>query len=378
MVLSSEKIFRFPKDEPKRSLWIDNMKIKNFTPTKNHRICSKHFENNYFYETTTGKSNLLNQAEPTIFNELPKSVRPKRELRKLTMVHRWKDHETEIFLDLYKKHECLWNNKSENYKNRVSREKAINTILSELNIADLSEYDIKSKIKSIRTKYMAELHKILNSAKSTDDIYWPKLYWFTQADSFLRPVSIPKKSSSNSFQTIPKMAEGQVDEIYEDDDPLVGTDEEEIFEIDVKPDTSASTPSEFRLSTPVLKLSTPSTSNKRGTKRNNTSEVSSIDTAIKKLQKISETKKNSPSHLKTEFDFFCHSLAIQLNNMPLKRALICQSKLQSVMLKERLSQMGDNNSADHEKQHSVSNSPSHSSNSEEEDSTHEEPSHPKT
>ncbi|XP_050500468.1 52 kDa repressor of the inhibitor of the protein kinase-like isoform X2 [Diabrotica virgifera virgifera] len=253
---------RFPKDEPKRSLWIDNMKIKNFTPTKNHRICSKHFENNYFYETTTGKSNLLNQAEPTIFNELPKSVRPKRELRK--------------------------------------------------------------------------------------------------------------------FQTIPKMAEGQVDEIYEDDDPLVGTDEEEIFEIDVKPDTSASTPSEFRLSTPVLKLSTPSTSNKRGTKRNNTSEVSSIDTAIKKLQKISETKKNSPSHLKTEFDFFCHSLAIQLNNMPLKRALICQSKLQSVMLKERLSQMGDNNSADHEKQHSVSNSPSHSSNSEEEDSTHEEPSHPKT
>ncbi|XP_072401245.1 DNA transposase THAP9 [Diabrotica undecimpunctata] len=73
---------RFPTDEPKRSLWIENMKIKNFIPTKNHRICSKHFENNLFYGTTTGKVKLLNQAVPTIFLELPKSVQPKGGLRK--------------------------------------------------------------------------------------------------------------------------------------------------------------------------------------------------------------------------------------------------------------------------------------------------------
>lgn len=120
------------------------------------------------------------------------------------MVHRWKEEEISIFLELYKNHECLWNNKCENYRNRVLREKAIETLLSEINIAELSVNDIKLKIKSIRTRYMAELHKVLKSEKSgtgTDDIYVPKLFWFTEADSFLRPVSIPKKSSSNLVST---------------------------------------------------------------------------------------------------------------------------------------------------------------------------------
>ncbi|XP_050498087.1 uncharacterized protein LOC114332213 isoform X2 [Diabrotica virgifera virgifera] len=74
---------RFPKEEAKRSLWIENMKNKNFTPTKNYRICSKHFEDIFFYETTTGKTKLLDQAVPTLFIELPKSVQPKGELRKM-------------------------------------------------------------------------------------------------------------------------------------------------------------------------------------------------------------------------------------------------------------------------------------------------------
>lgn len=120
------------------------------------------------------------------------------------MVHKWKEEETPIFLDLYKNHECLWNNKSEMYKNRVLRDKAMKALLSELNIADVVETDIKLKIKSIRTRYMAELNKVLKSEKSgtgRDDIYVPKLFWFSQADSFLRPVSISRNSSSNLVST---------------------------------------------------------------------------------------------------------------------------------------------------------------------------------
>lgn len=120
------------------------------------------------------------------------------------MVHKWKEDETPMFLDLYKNHECLWNNKSETYKNRLLRDKAMKSFLSELNIPDLSENDIKLKIKSIRTRYMAELTKVLKSEKSgtgRDDIYVPKLFWFAQADSFLRPVSVSKSSSSNLVST---------------------------------------------------------------------------------------------------------------------------------------------------------------------------------
>lgn len=116
------------------------------------------------------------------------------------MVHKWREDVTPLFLDLYKTHECLWNNKSEKYKNRVLREKAMKSLLSELNIPDLSETDIKLKIKSIRTRYMAELNKVLKSEKSgigRDDIYVPKLFWFSQADSILRPVSVSRNSSSN-------------------------------------------------------------------------------------------------------------------------------------------------------------------------------------
>jgi len=37
-----------------------------------------------------------------------------------------------------------------------------------------------------------------------------------------------------------------------------------------------------------------------------------------------------------EFDFFGKSLAVQLKKMPLQRALICQQKLQQIMMDERM------------------------------------------
>lgn len=47
-----------------------------FTPKNWHRICSKHFEEIWFYHTPTGKVKLLDKAVPTLFKELPKSVQP--------------------------------------------------------------------------------------------------------------------------------------------------------------------------------------------------------------------------------------------------------------------------------------------------------------
>lgn len=58
-----------------------------------------------------------------------------------------------------------------------------------------------------------------------------------------------------------------------------------------------------------------------------------IDKAIKQLKIISDDAKNNTED---EFDLFCRSLAVQLKRMPLHRALICQQKLQEVMVQERL------------------------------------------
>jgi len=78
----------------------------------------------------------------------------------------WKDDHMETFLEIYWNHECLWNNKSENYHKTNIREKAYKILHTELNLAHLSVNDIRAKIKTIRTRYCSELAKIRKSEKS--------------------------------------------------------------------------------------------------------------------------------------------------------------------------------------------------------------------
>jgi len=59
--------------------------------------------------------------------------------------------------------------------------------------------------------------------------------------------------------------------------------------------------------------------------------------AIEKLRKISDDCKTQED----EFDFFGKSLAVQLKKMPLQQAVICQQKLQQVMVDERLYQLNE-------------------------------------
>ena len=102
------------------------------------------------------------------------------------------------FLEAYRRQECLWNVRTAEYSKSVSREKAYSEMVEELNLPGLSIADVKNKIKTVRTRYMAELNKIRISEKSgVDDIYEPRLFWFKHADLFLRSVSNPKPSSSN-------------------------------------------------------------------------------------------------------------------------------------------------------------------------------------
>ena len=60
----------------------------------------------------------------------------------------WKDDHMDTFLEIYRNHECLWNNKSENYHKTNIREKAYKTLRSELNLLHLSVNDIKGQNKN--------------------------------------------------------------------------------------------------------------------------------------------------------------------------------------------------------------------------------------
>ena len=88
---------------------------------------------------------------------------------------------------------CLWNVrvKSENYRSRNIRDKALEEMAKQLNIPGLTQQDVKLKFISIRSRYSSEQAKVLQSEKSgvgRDDIYVPKLFWFKQADLFLSSV----------------------------------------------------------------------------------------------------------------------------------------------------------------------------------------------
>jgi hypothetical protein len=73
------------------------------------------------------------------------------------MVFKWRDDHSQLVLDLLSNQECLWNVKSENYRNQNIRDKALEEKVKELNIPDLTPEDVKLKIKSIRTRYSSLL-----------------------------------------------------------------------------------------------------------------------------------------------------------------------------------------------------------------------------
>ncbi len=116
------------------------------------------------------------------------------------MAFRWRDNHTLLLLEHYRQYECLWNISSTEFKNRNSREKANKSIKDDMEISQFTVADIKAKIKNMRTYYNSELKKITVSERSGlgfGEAYVPKVFWFKEADLFLRKVSAAKNGSSN-------------------------------------------------------------------------------------------------------------------------------------------------------------------------------------
>lgn len=106
---------------------------------------------------------------------------------------RWSEDNSVKFVSVYEKYECLWNTKCSEYKIRDSRANAIRKIIADMQIlgVEMNEEDVKTRIKAIRTTYMAELRKVKKAEKSgasVDDLYIPTCAWFKEADRFLRNI----------------------------------------------------------------------------------------------------------------------------------------------------------------------------------------------
>ncbi|XP_031348360.1 uncharacterized protein LOC116174562 [Photinus pyralis] len=265
------------------------------------------------------------------------------------MSFRWQDKHMELFLESYQRYECLWNNKCSDYSKSNVREKAYLSMLADLNLPGLTVPDIKAKIKTIRTRYGAELCKIKNSERSgasADDVYEPRLFWFKLADVFLRSICTPKESSSN-LKELESTRKGISGKATDDSQHLeereqqteqtahIQDTEQQTEQTAHIQDTEATSPNTIATSSAVI-TNTPK--NTKGRKRSLNTTISGVQDAIKQLKTLSEENKEDLN----EFDVFCESLAIQLKKMPLNRALICQEHLQKVMTQERPFQLTSN------------------------------------
>lgn len=121
---------------------------------------------------------------------------------------KWSADNIGTFLETYIKYELLWNVRHSDYLNKAKRENSMTKLkdeLLELGVAVPGLCFLRARIKAIKATYRGELLKVMESKKSgagNNDVYMPKLSWFTIAHSFLRDVVVPRKLTSDSVSLI--------------------------------------------------------------------------------------------------------------------------------------------------------------------------------
>lgn len=94
------------------------------------------------------------------------------------------------FIDIYRRHNCLWQVKSPVYANRSLRNKAYDELLLLFKSVDKeATIDfVKNKINNIKSAFRKKLKKVKESKRSgssSDDVHTPSLWYF---DSLLFTV----------------------------------------------------------------------------------------------------------------------------------------------------------------------------------------------
>lgn len=87
------------------------------------------------------------------------------------------------FIDLYRKHKCLWKIKDAAYANRSLRMKAYEELLELYKAVDneATVEMVKQKINNMRSAFRKELKKVKMSKRtgtSADEIYTPSLWYY--------------------------------------------------------------------------------------------------------------------------------------------------------------------------------------------------------
>ncbi|XP_041816665.1 uncharacterized protein LOC121623461 [Chelmon rostratus] len=105
------------------------------------------------------------------------SVPPDSRLSADSRCH-WNEAKVQQLISFYSEHSCLWNHRSESYRNRLLRQSLLETLsslLSDNEPVSFTVEDIKTKFRNLRTIFQRE-HKAVSSNKTcgSEDFYLPK------------------------------------------------------------------------------------------------------------------------------------------------------------------------------------------------------------
>nr|CAH7742650.1 unnamed protein product [Callosobruchus chinensis] len=229
------------------------------------------------------------------------------------MTRKLSDTENLKLVQLYRDNECLWDLKSQNYRNKEMRATALQNIAQEMNLEEFGPTDVKNKIKNLRATYYLELDKIKKSSKSGagGNVYTPKVKWFEEMDAFIRNVSIQRKTTDNSDTSNNISVPGDHDEINSD--------------------------AENNSPTPELGLTT-SNSNEPTRPRSKRSKLSQMSEMIKDMKNVTQNI-NMPSEEENDCDIYGKHVASQLKKLSERQFIIAQEEIQKIITKCRLADM---------------------------------------
>ena len=113
----------------------------------------------------------------------------------------WRKALTLQLIELYRDHPCLYQIKSDAYKDRNKKSKAYAELLANIKIVNpmCSLEILKKKLNTLRSQYRKEL-KLMNASRKsgagTDEVYVPKLWCFNEL-RFLDDGETQRESTSN-------------------------------------------------------------------------------------------------------------------------------------------------------------------------------------
>ncbi|XP_013194275.1 uncharacterized protein LOC106137885 [Amyelois transitella] len=235
------------------------------------------------------------------------------------MAHRWREEETVAFVNMYKQSRCLWDINDKHYKNRHARLSALKLMIQELEIPGLTVYDVKTKIKNLRSTYHQVVKKVQNCQKD-GHVYIPRLVWFDTFSEIVNSEKTKNVKEESSNVSSDNVNESSTDEYF--DSPHTQSPEPDNDNYESKAEIHFEEVSSY--SPPKKKQATVS--------------KDKINTLLEKIKRLEQGMSSQTTGINDldEFQLFAMSIAEQLKQLPLVSALRLQVEIQNLVSNERI------------------------------------------